>query len=107
MGSGSLALRGYYAILDVKADEVEDVARVTDRAERLLAATPCMLQLRAKGASARALAALARAIHPLATHAGVPLCVNDRLDVALAVGAEAVHLGQEDLPLGEARRVSA
>jgi len=107
MGSGSLALRGYYAILDVKADEVEDVARVTERAERLLAATPCMLQLRAKGASARALAALARAIHPLATHAGVPLCVNDRLDVALAVGAEAVHLGQEDLPLGEARRVSA
>lgn len=107
MGSPSLVLRGYYAILDVKASDVEDVARATERAERLLAAAPCMLQLRAKGASARALAALARAVHPLATHAGVPLCVNDRLDVALAVGAEAVHLGQDDLPLAEARRVGA
>jgi len=107
LGSRSLVLRGYYAILDVKVGDVEDVARATERAERLLAATPCMLQVRAKGASARALAALARAVHPLATHAGVPLCVNDRLDVALAVGAEAVHLGQEDLPLAEARRVGA
>ena len=35
--------------------------------------------------------------------AGVPFCVNDRLDVALAVGADAVHLGQDDLPLADAR----
>ena len=40
-------------------------------------------------------------MHP----AHVPLCVNDRLDVALAVGADAIHLGQGDLPLAEALRV--
>jgi thiamine-phosphate pyrophosphorylase len=66
-----------------------------------------MLQLRAKAASARALAVLARAVLPLARAAGVPLCVNDRLDVALAVGADAVHLGQDDLPLVDARRLAA
>src|SRR3569623_3107260 len=66
-----------------------------------------MLQLRAKEAPAAALAALARAVLPLAQAAGVPLCVNDRLDVALAVGAQAVHLGQEDLPLDAARAVAA
>lgn len=102
-----VVLRGYYAILDVAAPDGENVGRATERAERLLAAAPCMLQVRAKGTSAAALAALARAVHPLATHAGVPLCVNDRVDVALAVGAEAVHLGQHDLPVADARRVSA
>ncbi len=39
--------------------------------------------------------------------AGVPFCVNDRLDVALAVGADVVHLGQDDLPLADARRIAA
>ena len=39
--------------------------------------------------------------------AGAPFCVNDRLDVALAVGADVVHLGQDDLPLEDARRVRA
>ena len=103
----SLALRGYYAILDIPPDEARDLERAVARASRLVDASPCMMQVRAKGASAAELAALARAVHPLATHAGVPLCINDRLDVALAVGAEAVHLGQDDLPLVEARRVAA
>jgi thiamine-phosphate pyrophosphorylase len=107
VGVGGLSLRGYYAILDVVAGESGDPTRAADRAARLLAAHPCMLQVRAKGASAHDLVALARAVHPLATHAGVPLCVNDRLDVALAVGAEAVHLGQDDLPLAEARRLAS
>lgn len=102
-----IALRGYYAILDVLPAQAHDAQRAAARAARLLAGRPTMLQVRAKGASAAALAALARAVLPLAQAAGVPLCVNDRLDVALAVGAQAVHLGQEDLPLAEARAVAA
>jgi thiamine-phosphate pyrophosphorylase len=102
-----IALRGYYAILDVLPAQSHDVERAAARAARLLAGGPTMLQVRAKGASAAALAALARAVLPLARATGVPLCVNDRLDVALAVGAPAVHLGQDDLPLGEARAVAA
>lgn len=102
-----IALRGYYAILDVLPAQSHDGARAAARAARLLAGQPAMLQVRAKGAPAAALAALARAVLPLARAAGVPLCVNDRLDVALAVGAQAVHLGQDDLPLAEARAVAA
>jgi len=102
-----VALHGYYAILDVLPAQSHDPERAAARAARLLAGGPTMLQVRAKGAPAAALAALARAVLPLARAAGVPLCVNDRLDVALAVGAQAVHLGQDDLPLAEARAVAA
>ncbi len=115
-----MTMRGYYAIVDVprrdeadggnpgksRADNGDWILRVAERATRLLAARPCMLQLRAKSAGAADLAALARAVLPAARAAGVPLCVNDRLDVALAVGADAVHLGQDDLPLGEAREIA-
>jgi len=102
-----IALSGYYAILDVLPAQAHDGERAAARATRLLAGQPSMLQIRAKGAPAAALATLARAVLPLARAAGVPLCVNDRLDVALAVGAQAVHLGQDDLPLAEARAVAA
>lgn len=102
-----IVLRGYYAILDVLPAQSHDGERAAARAARLLAGQPTMLQVRAKGAPAAALAALARAVLPLARAAGVPLCVNDRLDVALAVGAQAAHLGQADLPLAEARALAA
>src|SRR4029078_567047 len=39
--------------------------------------------------------------------ARIPFCVNDRLDVALAIGADVVHLGQDDLSLADAQRVRA
>jgi len=102
-----IALRGYYAILDVLPAQAHDAERAAARAARLLTGKPTMLQIRGKQAPAAALASLARAVLPLARAAGVPLCVNDRLDVALAVGAQAVHLGQDDLPLAEARAIAA
>ncbi len=104
-----MTLRGYYAILDVPSlerGETAELVPLVERARRLLAAGPCMLQIRGKGCNAAQLAAIARAVLPLARATGVPLCVNDRLDVALAVGADAVHLGQDDLPLGDARHVA-
>jgi thiamine-phosphate pyrophosphorylase len=100
-----LGLRGFYAILDLTPALTEDEGRVAELAEQLLAAHPCCLQLRAKAAGGRSLAAWGRRLLPLCRAAGVPFCVNDRLDVALAVGAEVAHLGQDDLPLGDARRV--
>jgi thiamine-phosphate pyrophosphorylase len=60
------------------------------------------VQLRLKHASARELAAAARA---LVRALRVPLLVNDRPDVALASGAAGVHLGPDDLPVALARRV--
>ena len=101
-------MRGFYAILDATPELLADGGGMLEaRAAKLLAAGPCCLQLRAKGAGARQLEAAARVLLPLCRAAGVPFCVNDRLDVALAVGADVVHLGQDDLPLADAQAVRA
>ena len=101
------SLRGYYAIVDATTALLGDSEALERRARQLLDAGPCCLQLRAKEAGARAFAAGARRMLALSRAAGVPFCVNDRLDVALAVGADAVHLGQDDLPLADALQVRA
>jgi thiamine-phosphate pyrophosphorylase len=74
-------------------------------AEAILRGGCAMLQLRAKGTGDRALLALARRIAAQCETAGVPFVVNDRPDLALLVGAAGLHLGQDDLPIAEARRV--
>jgi len=102
----TLRMQGYYAILDVKGSSL-DLAAACRHASELLAAGPCCLQLRAKQLSLAAMCELGHALRPLCTQHGVPLCVNDRLDVALAVAADVIHLGQNDLPLAEVLRVRA
>lgn len=64
------------------------------------------VQLRDKGASADTLHRLAAEVLRALDGTGVPLLVNDRLDVALAVGAHGVHLGQDDLDVEEARSLA-
>ena len=61
------------------------------------------VQLRLKRASARELAELARRV---LSALPVPLLINDRADVALAVGAAGVHLGPDDIPVAIVRRTS-
>ena len=63
------------------------------------------VQLRAKDAAARESALLARELVVETRAAGALLFVNDRVDVALAAGADGAHLGDEDLPLAAARRI--
>ena len=64
------------------------------------------VQLREKSCGTREFLDEARAVHALLAGTGVPLVINDRVDVALAVGAEGVHLGQTDMPLADARRLT-
>lgn len=64
-----------------------------------------VVQLREKQATTRRLVELGRALRELTRRYGVPFIVNDRLDVALAVEADGVHLGQDDLPVEAARRI--
>ncbi len=64
-----------------------------------------MIQLRDKGGNLRALLPQAREILALCRSHGALFIVNDRLDLALAVGADGVHVGQEDLPAEAARRL--
>jgi len=63
------------------------------------------IQLRGKEQPAREQVALARALLAETRAAGALLFVNDRLDVALAAGADGAHLGQDDLPVDAARRI--
>ena len=64
-----------------------------------------VIQLRDKAASTRTLLEEARALLPLTHAANIPLIINDRADVARAVGADGVHVGQDDLPVKEARDI--
>jgi thiamine-phosphate diphosphorylase len=63
------------------------------------------VQLRAKTVSDREALALAEQIRPLCAAADAMFLVNDRVDLALAAGADGVHLGVDDLPLEAARRL--
>lgn len=74
------------------------------RLEAALAAGAPAIQLRDKTSSTRTLVARACALRALTARYGALLVVNDRLDVALAAGADGVHLGDDDLPLAAARR---
>jgi thiamine-phosphate pyrophosphorylase len=65
-----------------------------------------VVQVRAKGCTDRELYAFALAVQDLCASAGAVCVVNDRPDVALAVGAAGTHLGAHDLPLAAARRVA-
>ncbi|MGH9162577.1 MAG: thiamine phosphate synthase [Vicinamibacteraceae bacterium] len=93
-----------YAIVDA------DVARsagygVVELAERYLAGGARWLQLRAKGASSRALLEWVEAIQASVAARSGCLIVNDRVDLSLVSGADGVHLGQDDLPIDAVRRL--
>lgn len=64
-----------------------------------------IVQLRYKGASTRDLLDLGQEIKPILRAKKVPFIINDRVDVALALDADGVHLGQEDMPINLARRI--
>jgi thiamine-phosphate pyrophosphorylase len=64
-----------------------------------------LVQLRVKAPATRSFVEQARALVALLRPLGVPLVINDRVDVALAVGADGVHVGQRDMPAADARRL--
>ena len=64
-----------------------------------------VVQLRGKDLSSAELYLEALALRRLTRSLGVPLIINDRVDIALAVDADGVHLGQDDLPVAAARRL--
>ncbi len=98
--SGSLG--PVYAILDATALGERSPAR---GAEILARAGVRSIQLRAKGVSDRRLHALALECQQAVAGTGASLWIDDRSDVAAAVGAAGVHLGQRDLPPSAARTV--
>ena len=75
------------------------------RVEEALKGGVTLLQLREKNRSTREYLELAEKVHALTKRVNVPLIIDDRVDVALAVDAEGVHLGAEDMPIATARKL--
>jgi len=75
------------------------------RVEDALKGGVTILQLREKDKSTREYIALAEKVHTLTKKYNAPLIVDDRIDVAMAVDAEGVHLGQSDMPICTARKI--
>ena len=92
-----------YVILDRAL--FESPSRLLGVAREVAANGADLLQLRNKADTPRQVAEMARALKEIAEPRGVKLIVNDRPDIALASGADGVHLGQEDLPLFWARAI--
>lgn len=77
-----------------------------DTLRAVLAGGADCIQVREKSLADRDLLARVRAAIDIARPAGAAVVVNDRVDLALAAGADGVHLGQGDLPPDEVRRIA-
>ena len=75
------------------------------RVEQALKGGVTLLQLREKEKTTREYIALAEKVHKLTRKYNIPLIIDDRIDVAMAVNAEGVHLGQSDMPVDIARKI--
>ena len=91
-----------YGILDAERAPEGDPATLALAA---VAGGCTLIQLRDKGDDLRAFVERARSVKAALADTGVPLLINDRIDVALAVGADGVHLGQKDLHPAIARHL--
>ena len=97
------ALRREYGIYVVTDESLSRGLSHTQIAERAVTGGADVIQLRDKKMEGRKLLEHARAIRKITRRAGKLFIVNDRLDIAFASGADGVHLGQEDMPLPDAR----
>jgi thiamine-phosphate pyrophosphorylase len=96
--------------IDLRLNAIVDPERagghaLAELARRCAAGGATLIQLRDKVRETRAMIEEARAIKQALSPFGVPLVVNDRADVALAAGADGVHLGPEDMAVEDARRL--
>jgi thiamine-phosphate pyrophosphorylase len=92
-------LRGLYAI----TPEAKDTDWLVARVEECLAGGAALVQYRAKKAASDLALEQARRLVALCRAARVPLIVNDSLELAIAAGADGVHLGRDDIGAGSAR----
>lgn len=98
-------LRRDLALIVVTDPDCGSGRGVVEVVRRALAGGAPSIQLRAKDASAREMAELGRELLIETRRAGALFFVNDRVDVALAIGADGAHVGNDDLPLPAARRI--
>ena len=97
----SFHLPKLYPITDTTLSSLSHAEQV----KRLIAGGATFIQLREKSNSVRAFCTDAAEAISIARLAGAKVIINDRVDVALALGADGVHLGQADMPVAAARRL--
>ncbi len=103
--SGSTALARRLSLIVITDEKLAPVGRLLEVVRAALRGGAPAIQLRAKTLTAREMVELTRALLQETRAAGALLFVNDRVDVALAGGADGAHLGDDDLPLPAARRI--
>ncbi|MGF1682384.1 thiamine phosphate synthase [Photobacterium minamisatsumaniensis] len=86
-------------------DEYQDIEQLKFVIKEAVAGGVTMVQLREKHGDVREFIQRAMVVKALLLDTAVPLIINDRVDVALAVDADGVHLGQSDMPAAIARRL--
>ncbi len=94
-----------YSIYLVTDDGCLQGRALIDCVRKALDGGVTLVQYRAKTASSAEMYAEALQLKALCDSFNVPLIINDRLDIAMAVGAAGVHLGQDDLPCAAARKI--
>lgn len=92
-------IKGFYAIVD---DSFPDPAAT---AYMIISSGCRLMQFRSKKLPASDILNIAIEIRKIAQHFGATFILNDRVDIALCANADGVHLGQEDIPLPEARKL--
>jgi thiamine-phosphate pyrophosphorylase len=95
-------MKGIYLVTDQRACMGKSIESVV--LDAIKAGVSC-IQLREKDASSRLFLKRAMALKSILKSGGIPLIINDRVDIALAVNADGVHLGQSDMPYEHARRL--
>jgi thiamine-phosphate pyrophosphorylase len=96
---GPFQLPQIYPITDVSISDLSHAEQV----DRLIRGGAMIIQLREKNASPREFCESAKPALELTSASGIPLIINDRADIALALKADGVHLGHDDLPPLHAR----
>lgn len=91
-----------YGILDLGYATAESLPSV---ARQMIAGGIDVLQLRAKGCEKKDIEAWARELLPICRDGGVPFIINDHADIAAAIGADGIHVGQDDLSMDEVRSI--
>lgn len=94
-----------YSLYLVTDGGVKDIDGFCIKVEQALRGGVTLVQLREKTATSREFYDLALRVKALTDRHKIPLIINDRLDIALAVDADGVHIGQEDLPVAVARKL--
>ena len=103
MTAADLSRCRLYGILDLGYVDSSEIAGV---AEQMIDGGVDLIQLRAKARPSEEVATIATALHEITLRRGIPLVINDHPGIARAPGAEGVHLGQDDLPIAEARDIA-